>query len=274
MVSELAREIRRREESEKALLEARNRLVHYASDLEQRVDERTRELSEAVKTLQELLYQIAHNLRAPLRAMEGYSRVLLEDCSRSLDSQTQECSQRIATAAKRMDHLIQDVIEYGLLSHEQVTLRPVSLNDALAQTRLQLDDKIKGSNAEISADGPFPEVIADMHLLVEVLRHLLANALTFASPGKPPHIGIWTECRTSTLRLWIEDNGPGIEPRYQERIFDLFETINPHDPIGSTGVGLAIVKRAMVRMNGRVGVESKPGSGSRFWIELPASMDR
>jgi signal transduction histidine kinase len=168
-----------------------------------------------------------------------------------------------------MDRLVEDVLEYGRLSHIEIKPAVVSLKEAIGRTLSQLDDRIQAANAEIIAHGPWPDVAADLQLLVQVLCHLLDNALTFVSAGTQPRIRIRAESLESAVRLWIEDNGVGIEPRYQGRIFDLFETINPKDPINSTGVGLAIVKRAMVRMSGRVGVDSKPGSGSRFWIELP-----
>jgi signal transduction histidine kinase len=112
--------------------------------------------------------------------------------------------------------------------------------------------------------------------LKQILTNLIVNALKFVEPGKEPHVRIYTETGNGTVRLWVEDNGIGIDPDQQERIFGLFQRLHSADAYPGTGVGLAIVRKGAQRMGGRIGVESAVGRGSRFWLELasPAGKDR
>jgi signal transduction histidine kinase len=116
--------------------------------------------------------------------------------------------------------------------------------------------------------GPLPEVQAHPEVLERVLTNLLENALKFVRAGVAPRIRLWTEPRGSVVRLWIEDNGMGIDPQYHERIFKVFESLYPSQSQQGTGMGLAIVKQGAQRLGGQVGVESRVGAGSRFWVEF------
>jgi len=110
-------------------------------------------------------------------------------------------------------------------------------------------------------------------MLTHALSSLVTNAITFAAPGVQPRVRIWAESRGERVRLWVEDNGIGIPPEYHERVFGIFQRLNPSDAFPGTGIGLSIARAAIRRMGGEVGVESSVGQGSRFWIELarPAS---
>jgi len=149
-----------------------------------------------------------------------------------------------------------------------VQLAPVSLERAVERARFQLGYQIQTCNAEVIIESPMPEVWASRQLLNPVLVNLVENALKFVAPGTRARVRIWAEFRGTMVRLWIEDHGIGIEPRFHERIFRAFETLLPSQSYEGTGIGLAIVKQSVQRMGGLVGVESAPGSGSRFWIEL------
>ena len=116
---------------------------------------------------------------------------------------------------------------------------------------------------------PLPTVAAHPATLGQVVANLIANALKFAAPGVSPMIDIWAEQRDANVRLWVEDNGIGIEPEYQERIFQVFERLHGVESYPGTGIGLAIVRKGVERMGGTAGVESVPGQGSRFWVTLP-----
>ena len=113
-----------------------------------------------------------------------------------------------------------------------------------------------------------PAHTADEGTIENALDNLIGNALKFGKPETPPRIRVWADEGVGTVRLWVEDNGIGIDPRYQERIFWVFERLHDRDVYEGTGIGLAMVKKGVERMGGRVGVESEPGVGSRFWIEL------
>jgi signal transduction histidine kinase len=114
-----------------------------------------------------------------------------------------------------------------------------------------------------------PSVLGHHATLVQIIANLLTNAIKFVSPGVPPQVRLWSEKRAPCVRLWVKDNGIGIAPEYQERIFGVFERLHGGETYPGTGIGLAIVRKGVARLGGRVGVESAPGQGSTFWVEFP-----
>ncbi len=270
----LQREIARRQRSEAELLLAQNLLKTHANELEQSVARRTSELSATVKYLESLLYHIGHNLRAPVRAMEGYATILVDEYGSKLDARARDYSAHISDAAKRMDALIHDLLEYGRLGYIQLPLSSVNLDQVVERVLFRLGYEIRTRNACIKVVGPLPEVSANPEMLEQVLTNLLENALKFVVRGTQPRVEITAESAELSSRLWIQDNGIGVPEPYRQRIFEVFETLPCPQIRAGTGVGLAIVKQAMQRMGGQVGVESNPGGGSRFWIELPRASHR
>ena len=135
----------------------------------------------------------------------------------------------------------------------------------------QLEADISTKHARVDLQGPFPRVCAHRATLEQALANLVSNGLKFVPPGQPPQIQIRTERSNGSVRVWVEDNGIGIDPVHHSRIFAVFERLHQADQYAGTGIGLAIVRKAVERMGGRVGVESMPGSGSRFWIELQSA---
>ena len=265
---ELAQEVLRRKESEVELRAAKALLSKHAEELEQRVAERTEKLKMTIESLQDVLYQIAHNLRAPLRAMEGYSTLLIREYGPVLDDVGKDFSNRISEAARRMDVLIRDLLAYGRLGHTEFPLSKISLDQSLHQAISGLLPEIKRTGAAVEITSKLPEVWGNLIVLEQVLRHLLDNAIKFVAPGARPCIRIWAETRPGAIRLCIQDNGIGIDPRYHQRIFDPFERLLSHNGSEGTGIGLAIVKEGMQCLRGHTGVESQPGHGSLFWLEF------
>ena len=268
LAQELAREVVRRRQSEAALLEAQHALGRHAAELEARVEERTAALSGTVTSLRELLHHIAHNLRGPARALQAYSSFLLEECGPQLGSTGRDYASRIAAAARRLETLIAAVLDFGRLDHTAVCLTDTSLEEAMQKALARLADQIKASNAEVRVASPLPPVRADPEALGQVLRQLLGNAIKFVAAGTQPRVQVWAEPHDSVIRLWVEDNGIGVESRYQERIFRAFERLHPPQAYEGAGMGLAIVQHAMQRMKGKAGVVSVPEGGSRFWVEF------
>lgn len=271
---ELEREVARRMRSEQNLVEAQVQLKQHAEELEQRVAERTGKLTATVESLQGLLYHIAHNFRAPLRAMEGYTAILMDEYSSSMDPTAQQYCRHICDSAERMDELIHDLLEYGRLGHVELALNKVDLERTVRKVIFRLNYEIQSRKAEVKAVGTFPEVRANAEVLEQVLTNLVENAVKFVPRDRTPQVQLRTEPRADSVRIWIEDNGIGIDPKYYDRIFDAFERLDPKGGYAGTGIGLAIVKQGMQRMGGRVGVESRPGCGSRFWLELPLADSR
>src|SRR6185295_1957445 len=238
-------------------------------ELERRVEERTAKLREALREIDTFSYSVAHDLRGPLRAMTGFSDVLMEDYAAALDPQAQDFIRRISDAGKRMDALVTDILAYSRLSREEVPLVPVSLHEIVEMVLRQMSDEIQQRRAAVEVRGSLPAVVGHAPMLIQVVTNLVSNAIKFTRPGIDPKLEIWAERRGATTRLWIEDNGIGIAPEYRDRVFGLFQRLNPVESFVGTGVGLAIVRRATERMGGTSGVESIPGEGSRFWVDLP-----
>lgn len=235
------------------------------ADLERRVSQRTAELKGTLKELQALTYSLAHDLRAPLRHIHGFSQRLLAAAS---DEACKDHARRIMAASEGMDVLIKDLLSYSRLTLEDIELAPVSLASAMAQCKTAMEGELKERKAHLQIREPLPRVVGHEATLVQAISNLLSNALKFTAPGVAPRILVKAELRGNQVRLWVEDNGIGIAPEHQERIFGVFQRLNRAEDYPGTGIGLAFVRRALERMNGRAGVESQAGQGSRFWIEL------
>jgi len=246
---------------------AQNEILRLNSALEQRVAERTRELRETIQELETFSYTVAHDLRGPLRTMHRSAEVLLVEQAPRLPEEGSDFLRRIAESAGRMDQLIQDLLAYSKVARSDLKATPVEPRLVLADLMMQMSPEIKERNADIRVENSLGSLLADPILLAQVFTNLLSNALKFVPRGKSPQVKIWAERRNGRERIWVEDNGIGIDTRYRERLFRLFERLDSDYP--GTGIGLAIVKRAVERMGGRVGFEPGPEKGSRFWIELP-----
>ena len=225
-------------------------------------------LEEALLELNTFAYSVAHDLRAPLRAIAGFSDLLREDYAAKLPAAAWEYVLRITENAKRMDTLIMDLLTYSRLTREQMPNETVELRSLLAEILVRLEPEVQLSGAHLDVSGPYPRVLAHRISLDQVISNLLTNAIKFVAAGVPPRIRILIQERRDRVRLWVEDNGIGIAPEHRDRIFGVFQRLHSLADYSGTGIGLAIVKRAMERMGGQVGVESEPGKGSRFWIEL------
>jgi signal transduction histidine kinase/integral membrane sensor domain MASE1 len=239
-------------------------IARLNADLERRVRERTAEL-------EAFTYTVAHDLRAPLRAMKGFADLVLEDAANRLQPQEQDYLRRIMTAAARMDALVRDLLAYSRLSRTDLAAEPVELDGLIAETLRQMDSEIRTSHAEIEVDGELPSVLGHRVALSQAIVNLVANAMKFVAAGVAPRIRIMARATDGWVRLAVEDNGIGIANEHRERIFKIFERLHRGESYPGTGIGLAIVRRAVEGMGGRAGVDPRDGGGSRFWIELPAA---
>ncbi|MEG4092988.1 CHASE3 domain-containing protein [Microcoleus sp. Pol12B4] len=272
--------------------------------LERRVELRTNQLQAANEELEAFAYTVAHDLRAPLRGMQGLAEALLEDYRDILDELGQEYAQQIVNSGQQLEELIQDLLAYSRLSSTDLSMQVLDLGSAVAEAIAMVQADAKSRHAQISVRSPLPAVIAHRVTLVQVIANLLTNAIKFVQ-GTPPQVQIWAEeiehsqegeTNSNTvgelakatvgqwehsqllmvssllpvciIRLWVEDNGIGITPEHQKRIFRVFERLHGIESYPGTGIGLAIVKKGVDRMGGQVGVESQVGQGSRFWIQL------
>jgi signal transduction histidine kinase len=228
------------------------------------------ELQSANRELEAFAYSVSHDLRAPLRGVQGMAQALSEDYGNRLEPEARQYVERIVGASKRMDMLVRDLLEYSRVSRSAVELKPVELKTVLDEAQAIVSADAEQSGAVLQVDlNTMPVVLANHTLLRQVLVNLLSNAIKFVSPGTKPMVQIAVHQATRTVRLSVTDNGIGIAPEYQGKVFRIFERLHSIQEYPGTGIGLAIVQKAMSQMKGEVGLESATGKGSCFWIQLP-----
>jgi PAS domain S-box-containing protein len=288
-----------RSQRETALLEAQKSLREHAGLLETRIVERTAKLHETIVQLESFSYTVAHDLRAPIRSLRGFCDILLEEYGELLPEEARFLLQRMLNAGVRLDALTRDLLQFSKVSRQDIALEPVSVDEVVHEL-VQVTPALQGDVVTIV--GPLGTVLGQRTMLQQCLSNLLDNALKFVAPGVIPRIRVRGErggpLASSPaghnapfnpaahppgesdaaerdeaedqlrLRIWVEDNGIGIPQIAHEKIFGIFERVSGIDSIEGTGIGLAIVARAVQRMGGTYGVESTPGEGSRFWLEL------
>jgi two-component system sensor histidine kinase/response regulator len=236
-------------------------------DKNRELEQRTAELQETVQELERYSYSISHDMRAPLRAMKGYSDVLIEEAAPQLSEEQQSFLHKISSAAQRLDRLIEDVLSYSLLSRSKFKLKAIDA-DQLIREIIEQYPGFQPPEAEVVIEGSLPTVWANEATLTQCFSNLIGNGIKFVPPGTRPRIVIRADVSDKEATLWVKDNGIGIAPADLERIFGIFVKVHAPDSYAGTGIGLSIVRRAAEKMGGQVGVESVFGQGSRFWVKL------
>jgi PAS domain S-box-containing protein len=244
--------------------------------MEERVQERTGQLRQSLADLEAFSYSLSHDLRSPLRAMQGFASLLESMLGEKLGSEPLDYLHRIRSSAERLDTLVQDVLNFSRVARAPITLQPVAL-DELVESLLHDFPAPEDRPAEIQVEHPMLPVYGHEAFVGQALSNLLTNAIKFMPPDRSARVRVWSEETRRNggggpgeawVRIYVADNGVGIAPEDQTRIFRIFERVHPSEKYEGTGIGLAIVQKAVERMGGRVGVKSTPGEGSRFWIEL------
>lgn len=245
-------------------------MKELARGLEEKVQERTDGLVRAATGLESLTYSVSHDLRAPLRAIHGLTEILLEEYGSRFDERGKEIARRIFQASRRMDVLLADMLTYVDMAREGRSTEAVDLRGVVKAVVDTLQEEIRSSSARVRIELPegLPAAEADPEKLRIALRNLVSNAVKFVADGVTPEVEIRAEADPARVRLIVADNGLGIAPEHHRRIFGLFEHLHPRERYPGVGMGLAIAHKAVERMNGRIGLESAPGRGSRFWIDL------
>ena len=261
--------IHEKKQNELALQATKQQLGRITEHLEEQVASRTKTLQASIQAMEEFCYSIAHNLRAPLRAMQGFATAMLEDHAQVLDETGKDYARRIDSAAANMDRLIDDLLAYGRLAHEDLPNISVSLETVLKNVISTLQSEVAARNGVVSLQNLNYRVFANPSALEQVFIHLISNGLKFTKNGERPRIEISGTKIENVIRISVCDNGIGIAAEHQRRIFKPFEKLHTVDDYPGTGIGLAIVSKAVERIKGKLGVESKHGAGSCFWIEIP-----
>jgi len=233
--------------------------------LEERVAERTARLNETIGELEMFSYSVAHDMRAPLRAMEGFAHILLEDFGENLPAEAKGHIAYITSAAVRLDMLIQDVLTYTTVLHSEMNVSVVDL-DMLVRQVIQTYPQLHVGDVRIEIEGLLPKTLGHPAAISQCISNVLTNAVKFVTPGTTPRVKIRAEELHSFVRVWVEDNGIGIDSKDHKRIFGMFERVS--NKYEGTGIGLAIVRKSIERLRGHVGVESSLDKGSKFWLEF------
>lgn len=283
-------------------------LRQLTQQLEARVQERTAQLRQANENLQTFAHSAAHDLRSPLRTIASFTTMALEDHGPKMGAEGQFLLQRVVQSAGQMSRLLDDLLEYSKISQAELKLERVSLQEAVRTALGLLAADINTHQARITVAEGLPDVVGHPATVVLLINNYITNALKFIAPGVQPQVRIWSEIvrvsqpaagnapqsadgcgalgsetapASSThssgaasvpdthVRLWVEDNGIGIDPEGLRKLFGVFQRLHGKSAFPGTGLGLAIVRKSAERLGGCVGVESTPGKGSRFWFQLP-----
>lgn len=255
------------------LKENEQRIRELNEDLERRVEERARELRLVNEELRHFIHSLSHDLRSPLRAVSGYAQMLASRKASQLDDEALRWAGHIVDGSARMGHLIDDLLAYSRVGAKGVDPRPVELEGVVAAVARDLAPHVGAAGGRIEIESPLPVVSADPTLLTQVFANLLENAFHYRRRDVPVAIGVTCELDGDRARVAVSDNGIGIEREHQERIFQVFERLHAQDEYPGTGMGLAIVRKAVHLLGGDVTVESRPHEGSTFYVTLPLARE-
>jgi light-regulated signal transduction histidine kinase (bacteriophytochrome) len=255
------------EMAHQGFMEANQSLQRLNADLEQRVRERTRQLEEANGELKSFAYSVSHDLRGPVRAIHGFSQVILEDCAPLLDDAGRLAFERIQANALRMERLIDDMLHLAQVSREQLTPGPADLSVLAKEVVAELRERQPDRQIDVRiADGLVAD--ADPDLMRIALTNLLSNAFKFTGRQPAPRIDFASETQGEEVVYYIRDNGAGFDMAYLDNIFRPFERLHSQEEFPGTGIGLATVHRAVRMHGGRIWAEASVDRGATFFFTL------
>jgi signal transduction histidine kinase len=255
-------------EAESALARAEEDQRRLTADFEERVRERTVQLQAAISELEAFSYSVSHDLRAPLRSIAGFSQALIEDAGPSLSGDARDDISRIVAAAQRMDHLINDLLTLSMVSRSEMSREPVDVSDIANRIVAELAD-LSMTRAVTAKVQPGMVGQGDPRLVRVVLENLLTNAWKFTSRREHTSIEVGQRIEDGAGPVFfVRDNGVGFDPTFADKLFGPFQRLHDASEFPGTGIGLATVRRIVLRHGGRVWAESRPGQGACFYFTL------
>jgi PAS domain S-box-containing protein len=231
---------------------------------------RARELARSNADLEQFAYVASHDLQEPLRMVTSYVQLLERRYKDRLDDSAREFIGFAVEGVTRMRRLIEDLLAYSRVGTRGRDPAPVELAAVLATVEKNLEQAVAEAGARITKD-PLPRVLADEGQLVQLFQNLIGNAIKFRRPEEPPRVHVGASQRDGEWIFSVRDNGIGIEPEYFQRIFVIFQRLNPREIYPGTGIGLAVAKKIVERHGGRIWVESTPGAGATIWFSIPVA---
>lgn len=251
-----------------------NELKDYREHLEELVQQRTEALEAKNKEMETFTYSVSHDLKAPLRGIDGYSRLLQEDCLDKLDEDGLLFLNNVRQSAAQMNQLIEDLLAYSRMERREIqpaeiNLRPL-IDGLIVDRRFDFETK----QIDVSVNLPFQNIQSDIATIRQVLTNFIDNAVKFSREKPPKIIEIGGEDDENYWTLWVKDNGIGFDQQYTDRIFEIFQRLHRTEDYPGTGIGLAIVKKAVERVGGWCWAESSLGEGAKFFIKIPKSVKK
>lgn len=261
MLFSLVRDITRRKLAE-------DQIRKLNSELEQRVRDRTAQLELANKELEAFAFSVSHDLRAPLRAIDGFSRAVREDYGDKLDEQGKHFLEMLSDNATRMNKLIDDILSFSRMGRRDIPGMRLDLAELAQEVIAELRSTVPDRTIRFTV-GALPQTRGDRVMIRQALVNLLSNAVKFTRPRSEPVIEVGRSTGRDENIYYVKDNGVGFDMRYADKLFGVFQRLHAQDEFDGTGIGLSIVKRIVQRHGGRVWAQAQVGAGATIFFTLP-----
>lgn len=262
--AELEDKLQKLNRNEKAMLY----MVEDLNDLTSQLEKQKRKLQLTNQELEAFTYSVSHDLRAPLRAVDGFSKFLVEDYEDKLGKEGKRYIDVIRSNAVKMDKLILDLLNLSRISHSEMNMVPVDMGRVVESIYSEIADETEKIDFQLSI-ADLPKAVCDMALIKQIWQNLIGNALKYSSKSKIKKIEITGRFADEEVVFCIQDHGVGFDAKYADKLFIAFQRLHKEEDFPGTGIGLAIVKRIVERHGGRVWGEGKIGEGARFCFALP-----
>ncbi|WP_320043171.1 PocR ligand-binding domain-containing protein [uncultured Desulfobacter sp.] len=251
-----------------------NELKDYREHLEELVQQRTEALEAKNKEMETFTYSVSHDLKAPLRGIDGYSRLLQEEYIDKLDEEGRFFLNNVRQSAAQMNQLIEDLLAYSRMERREIQSAEIDLRSLIDGLIVDRKFDFETKQIDVSVNLPFQNIQSDIATMRQVLTNFLDNAVKFSREKPPKTIEIGGEDDENYWTLWVKDNGIGFDQQYTDRIFEIFQRLHRAEDYPGTGIGLAIVKKAVERVGGWCWAESSLGEGAKFFIKISKSVKK